>query len=113
MSTEYLFSYGTMQLESVQRDIFGRVIEGKADQLPGYKIEIVEIRDPRVVVTSGKRHHPSAVHTGNLADQVRGTVIEVSDDDLANSDAYEVADYKRERVTLASGLAAWVYVDNH
>jgi len=113
MSTEYLFSYGTMQLESVQRDIFGRVMQGRADQLPGYKIEMLEIRDPKVVASSGKRYHPAATHTGDPADQVKGTALPVSTEDLAHSDAYEVADYKRERVTLASGLAAWVYVDNH
>ena len=113
MSTEYLFSYGTMQLESVQRDIFGRVMQGKTDQLPGYKIEMLEIRDPKVVASSGKRYHPAAVHTGDPADQIKGTALPVSAEDLAHCDAYEVADYKRERATLASGVEAWVYVDCH
>lgn len=113
MSTETLFSYGTMQLESVQRDIFGRVMQGRADVLPGYRIEMLEIRDPKVVASSGKRYHPTAVHTGDPADQVKGTALPVSSEDLAHSDAYEVADYKRERATLASGVEAWVYVDNH
>ena len=33
-----------------------------------------------------------------------------SEEELAAADRYEVADYKRVAVTLASGLTAWVYV---
>ena len=40
-----------------------------------------------------------------------GTVFEVSEDELARADTYEVDAYRRVAVTLASGLAAWVYVD--
>ena len=35
----------------------------------------------------------------------------VTGDELRHADAYEVADYKRARVTLAGGREAWVYVD--
>jgi hypothetical protein len=34
----------------------------------------------------------------------------ITEEELAAADAYEVADYKRVSVTLASGLTAWVYV---
>lgn len=33
---EKLFSYGTLQLEQVQLDTFGRLLEGQADTLQGY-----------------------------------------------------------------------------
>lgn len=39
-----------------------------------------------------------------------GMVFQISEDELAAADRYEVADYKRVAVTLASGLTAWVYV---
>jgi len=108
---DYLFSYGTMQLESVQRELFGRVLEGKPDRLPGYKVQMLEILDPAVTAISGKRHHPIVVHTGDPSDKVAGTLMQVTEKDLERSDAYEVSDYKRERLQLASGAQAWVYVD--
>jgi hypothetical protein len=37
-------------------------------------------------------------------------VIEITADELAAADRYEVADYKRLAAKLASGLTAWVYV---
>jgi len=110
-TTEYLFSYGTMQLESVQRELFGRALEGRPDQLPGYRVQMLEIRDPAVTAISGKRHHPIVVHTGEAADKVGGTLMQVTAQDLERSDAYEVADYRRVRLQLASGALAWVYVD--
>lgn len=108
---EHLFSYGTLQLEAVQRDTFGRLLDGRADRLPRYRQDLVEIHDAAVVATSGRTHHPIVTFSGDAADAVDGMVFQVTADELAQADAYEVADYRRERVTLASGLAAWVYVD--
>lgn len=111
-ATEHLFSYGTLQLEAVQRSTFGRRLQGQLDRLPGYRLEQLLIRDTAVVATSGKTHHPILVRTGATAsDAVEGTVFAITPAELAQADAYEVADYKRERVTLASGKEAWVYVD--
>ena len=42
---ENLFSYGTLQLQSVQLNIFGRILEGVPDVLTGYKITLVKIED--------------------------------------------------------------------
>jgi hypothetical protein len=41
---------------------------------------------------------------------VPGTALEVTDDDLVAADGYEVDDYHRVLVSLASGVQAWVYV---
>jgi gamma-glutamylcyclotransferase (GGCT)/AIG2-like uncharacterized protein YtfP len=106
---ELLFSYGTLQQEEVQRASFGRKLEGSDDALPGWKQEMVEITDPDVLAKSGKRFHP-IVMPGGPADQVPGTVFEISATELAAADRYEVADYKRLAVTLLSGKQAWVYV---
>jgi len=108
---EQLFSYGTLQLEAVQLSTFGRKLAGQPDQLPGFTLVMHEITDAAVVRTSGLTHHPMLVASGQLADRVPGTVFSITAAELAQADAYEVADYKRVSVTLASGRAAWVYVD--
>lgn len=110
-ATEHLFSYGTLQLKAVQVATFGRLLKGQPDHLPGYALAQLEIQDAAVVATSGKTHHPIVVRTGHATDRVEGTVFLITPDELAHADAYEVKDYRRDRVALASGLSAWVYVD--
>jgi len=110
-ATEYLFSYGTLQLTGVQLDTFGRVLDGTPDRLPGHALTLLEIRDAAVIRSSGKTHHPMLVHTGRPEDLVDGTVFALTLAELRHADAYEVSDYRRERVLLASGRSAWVYAD--
>ena len=107
--TELLFSYGTLQQEEVQLASFGRRLAGRADALPGWRQAMVEITDPDVIAKSGKTHHP-IVLPGRPDDSVTGTVFEITGEELAAADRYEVSDYKRVAVTLVSGLTAWVYV---
>jgi gamma-glutamylcyclotransferase (GGCT)/AIG2-like uncharacterized protein YtfP len=108
--TERLFSYGTLQQENVQVATFGRLLKGQPDALVGFKQELVEITDPDVLAKSGKRFHPIVTHSGLDADRVPGMVFEITSAELAAADEYEVADYERIAVTLASGMGAWVYV---
>ncbi len=105
----HLFSYGTLQQENVQLAQFGRSLKGAPDALPGWKREMVEITDPDVLAKSGERFHPIVVR-GMPHDEVAGTVFEISEEELAAADRYEVADYKRIAVRLKSGRDAWVYV---
>lgn len=106
-----LFSYGTLQQQDVQRATFGRTLAGQRDQLAGFAQAEVEISDPHVVAASGKTHHPILVFTGRPIDRVSGTVFDVTEAELAQADDYEVDNYRRIAVTLASGAQAWVYVD--
>ena len=108
---ELVFSYGTLQLESVQLATFGRTLAGTADELPGFAQSMVKIDDPEVVATSGKTHHPIVAFTGRDADTVAGTVFRITPEELQNADKYEVSAYKRIAVMLRSGARAWVYVD--
>lgn len=108
---QLLFSYGTLQQRDVQLATFGRALQGTADQLVGFQRSMVKIEDPEVVKTSGKRHHPIVQQTGIAQDRVAGTVYEVTNDELAHADDYEVSDYKRVSAPLLSGRTAWVYVD--
>src|SRR5262245_21832302 len=102
-----LFSYGTLQLESVQRASFGRVLAGNRDAMPGFKKSFVEITDPDVLAKSGERFHPIVVPTDDSGQKVDGTVFEITAAELAAADQYEVSDYKRVEVVLCSGLKAW------
>jgi gamma-glutamylcyclotransferase (GGCT)/AIG2-like uncharacterized protein YtfP len=106
-----LFSYGTLQQENVQRSTFGRVLQGQRDELVGFEQSSITIEDPQVVATSGKTVHTIVRFNGRHDSRVTGTVFEITDEELANADRYEVAAYKRVAATLASGKQAWVYVD--
>ena len=107
--SERLFSYGTLQQDEVQLASFGRLLKGAPDALVGWKQEMVEITDPDVLAKSGKRFHP-IVMQGDAQDRVLGMVFEITAEELAAADRYEVSDYKRGSAQLASGLTAWVYV---
>jgi len=110
--TEKLFSYGTLQIESVQIKNLGRKLTPHADLLLQYELRDCLIRDPEVVNTSGKAIHPMACFTANQNDAVSGTTFDISLEELHKIDQYEVADYKRIQCTLKSGESAWVYVQS-
>ena len=101
--TVLLFSYGTLQQDDVQLKSFGRLLEGQADAMPGYRQSLIEITDPEVIKTSGKRFHPIVEPSDNPADEVEGRVFWITDAELKAADEYEVADYKRILVPLRSG----------
>lgn len=109
--TENLFSYGTLRFENVQMATFGRLLEGKKDRIPGFCLSMIEIQDKEVVKTSGKTHHPIVKPSKNKEDFVEGTVFQITAQELAHADKYEVDAYVRIAVELESGLQAWVYVD--
>jgi hypothetical protein len=107
-----LFSYGTLQQESVQLSTFGRLLTGRPDQLVGFEQSLFRIEDPAFVATSGKADHAIVRFTGKTQDRVNGTVFEISDSELARSDEYEPVGYTRIETTLASRKRAWVYADS-
>ncbi|OOV88038.1 gamma-glutamylcyclotransferase family protein [Oceanospirillum linum] len=107
---ERLFSYGTLQLDQVQQETFGRLLSGEKDTLIGYALSEVRISDEAVVATSGKALHPILKYTGNPEDQVEGTVFEITVEELAQADDYEVAEYVRVATIFHSGNTAWAYV---
>ena len=104
-----LFSYGTLQQQSVQQSTFGRLLTGRSDALVGYSQSLLRIEDAAVLAASGLSHHPIVRFSGDASDRVEGTVFEVSNAELAQADAYEVSDYQRVLAPLASGAQAWVY----
>ena len=94
-----IFSYGTLQLENVQRSMLGRRLDGERDEL---------LRFEQVVATTG---HANVKFNGNEESRVGGMVFEITDAELASVDEYEIAfSYERVAAVLASGRRAWVYV---
>lgn len=109
-ASEPLFSYGMLRLPAVQRERFGRLVDGRADALAGWRLEAVAIDDPAVVATSGAAVHPILVASDDARDRVAGSVLMLTPAELAAADAYEVSAYRRVRAVLKSGGSAWVYV---
>lgn len=105
-----LFSYGTLQDEAVQMQLLGRRLQGRSDRIVGYACTTLEITDPSVLKISGLRSHRIASWTGNMRDEVAGRVFLVTREELAIVDRYEIDDYERVSVTLASGGSAQAYV---
>lgn len=110
-ATEFLFTYGTLQLEAVQLATFGRLLAGTSDALSGFELAPLKIEDEAVIAISGKARHTIARFTGRDSDEISGIVFRVTTDDIQNADKYEVDACKRIAVTLRSGVRAWVYGD--
>lgn len=106
-----LFSYGSLQEDSVQLATFGRRLDGQRDELVGFEPSSVRIDDPHVAAAIGKTHHANVTFNGSEERRVPGMVFEVTDAELVSVDEYEAAfSYRRVAATLASGAQTWVYV---
>ena len=110
---ERLFSYGTLQTESVQLSTFGRRLSGSRDALVGYCLRMIKIEDQDFVVASGAEYHRTLEFTGSASDFVEGTVFSVTQQELEQADAYEPDGYERIRVKLRSGIEAWMYLNTN
>jgi hypothetical protein len=58
--TVLLFSYGTLQQDEVQLSSFGRLLEGQADAMVGYRQSLIEITDPEVIRKAASDFTPSS-----------------------------------------------------
>jgi len=108
--SQLLFSYGTLQLEKVQLETYGRKLKGKPDKLIGYKLTSLRITDKSVIEKSGKEIHPVAVKTFDKREFIEGVIFEITEYELNETDKYEVSDYKRVSEIFESGKEAWIYV---
>lgn len=105
----FLFSYGTLQKEEVQTELFGRILHSTGDRLSGYKIVTIEITDKAFLAKGENKLQQTLVASGNDGDFVEGSVLEVTDDELIMADKYEPQNYKRITVILESGKSAYLY----
>ena len=95
-----LFSYGTLQQPEVQLGTFGRLLEGHPDSLSGHVLVPLKITDPKVVELSGAEVHLIACPTAGATEPINGLVFELSPEELAAADRYEVDVYDRVQVSL-------------
>jgi gamma-glutamylcyclotransferase (GGCT)/AIG2-like uncharacterized protein YtfP len=107
---DYLFSYGTLRDETVQRAVFGRGLEGFTDALRGFRLANQVIADPTTIALTGTNVHRILIRSDDPNESVEGVRLVIEPHDLASADEYEDAAYVRIQVTLASGADAWVYV---
>ncbi|WP_395334407.1 gamma-glutamylcyclotransferase family protein [Novosphingobium sp. BL-8H] len=105
-----LFSYGTLRDPDVQTSLFGRLLDGEADAIPGWQQRMIKVTDPDVIAKSGTCWHPMVERSEDPGDAVEGTVFRLTQADIASADAYEV-DYVRREVRLRSGTVAFIYGD--
>jgi gamma-glutamylcyclotransferase (GGCT)/AIG2-like uncharacterized protein YtfP len=101
-ATEYLFAYGTLQDEAVQNMVFSRTLSGTQDILKNHTLASEMVGGLYPTLNPSKEKN----------DQVSGEVFVVSNAELLRADSYEGDAYYRKKVTLASGIKAWVYLGN-
>lgn len=106
----YFFSYGTIQERKVQLQLYGRILTGEKDSLPGFKTTLVENKDPASLARGEEKFQRLAIPSANFNDRIEGTVYELMDDELELTDKYEPAGYSRVKLQLQSGKEAWIYV---
>ncbi len=104
-----VFSYGTLRQLNVQQTLYGRAVPTIPDELPAWRLDSIVITDPDVIRASGSDRHP-ILRPGATDDVVAGAYLELNDEELDATDRYEVSDYVRRLVVLASGVEAYVYV---
>lgn len=104
-----IFSYGTLQMPRVQRELFGRLVAMDDDALLGFEAAPIEIDHPDVIEFSGSATHLALV-PGDPAARIDGKLLRVTEADLPALDDYEGEEYRRIEVPLVSGTRAWVYV---
>lgn len=106
---ENLFSYGTLQKNEVQIELFGRLLNGTQDILEGYKTSLIEITDESFLAKGEEKFQKTLIRSKDIADLVEGTVFEISEEELLLADKYEPDNYQRVSVKLQSGKEAWIY----
>lgn len=106
---EHLFSYGTLQKDKVQLELFGRLLNGTKDILRGYKLSPIEIRDETFLSKGEQKSQLTLAPSYEKNDRIEGTVLELSEEELLLADNYEPDNYQRVNVKLESGKNAWVY----
>jgi len=106
-----LFSYGTLRNPEIQLEVFGRELSGSPDELLGFTRRQIELRDPAFTAAHGSAHL-IVQQTGRDDDRVAGTVLDITDADLASADAFEPPNYRRMEARFASGRRGWVYAED-
>nr|WP_314896106.1 gamma-glutamylcyclotransferase family protein [uncultured Flavobacterium sp.] len=101
---EQLFTYGSLQNDDIQKDLFGRILEGTPETLIGYVLKEIQIEEEFGLVK-----YPIIMETHKPEDTINGIVYTISTQELRQTDLYEGLHYKRVEVHLQSNQKAWAY----
>ena len=101
---EKIFAYGSLQNEDIQKDLFGRILEGTPQTLIGYIVKEIQIEEEFGLV-----RYPIITQTEKPEDTINGMVYSITTKELHQSDLYEGLHYKRIEVHLQSDQKAWAY----
>jgi gamma-glutamylcyclotransferase (GGCT)/AIG2-like uncharacterized protein YtfP len=107
---EYLFVYGTLQGPELQLQLLERVPSTHPDSLSKYQIEKTRITDLKFIAKGENEWQNRLVFSDNEVDIIEGMVISLETEELKKIDNYEPENYRREKIKLASGILAWVYL---
>ena len=99
-----LFTYGSLQQDDVQENLFGRILSGTPETLIGYALKEIKIEEEFGIV-----YYPIIVETHKAEDTINGIVYDITTIELHQADLYEGLHYKRVEVQLQSNQKAWAY----
>lgn len=106
-----LFTYGTLRNTQLQVEWFGRELQGVADRIRGYRLEMVEIRDHKLTEESGEVYHP-ILEEDPESHGVPGIVLDLSPEEFEKVSNQGFDHYRPIEAVLESGRKAIVYVMN-
>ena len=92
--------------------LFGRTLRRSKDELDGYRVEKLGIKDQSVIEKSGTEWQPLLIFVGLPSAIVQGIVFELSEEELIQVDLFEVDDYSRKKGLTKSGTEVWIYIAN-
>ena len=92
--------------------LFGRTLRRSKDELDGYRVEKLGIKDQSVIEKSGTEWQPILIFVGLPSAIVQGMVFELSEEELIQVDLFEVDDYSRKKGLTKSGMEVWIYIAN-
>lgn len=90
--------------------LYGRILEGSVDILKGYTTTTIRILDEAFLSRGEQKQQQTAMKSDSQTDSIKGTVFEITVDELLLSDSYEPENYKRINVVLESGRESWIYL---
>jgi gamma-glutamylcyclotransferase (GGCT)/AIG2-like uncharacterized protein YtfP len=105
---QLLFSYGTLQDEKIQLELFGRRLIGANDRLRGFRIGQLQLSTGNEANPDNIQSYPVAI-AGDQTDCIEGKTYQLTLEELQRADLYETKAYSRVKVQLESGISAWVY----
>lgn len=109
-----LFSYDLLNSEEIQRQLYGRELQGKADTLSGYTLKNSSILNGAVMnKETSPAYSGCAIKSKDPNDKIKGKVFEITGEELVKTDRHLVEHYDKIRATTDTGAEVWLYIVNN